>query len=79
MQDEFAPRVVLPAAERLVACRSGRGDVDGITRPVSANFYLATLDQVTREDQMFRIKKREWCMACLSESATRAQPMRKRV
>jgi hypothetical protein len=23
---------------------------------------------------MFRIKKREWCMACISESATPAQP-----
>ena len=23
--------------------------------------------------EMFRMKKREWCMACLSESATRPQ------
>jgi hypothetical protein len=54
-----------------VACRSGLRD--SVARPVSAN--SSQLSTSSREKiKMCRIKKREWCMACLSESATRAQP-----
>ena len=52
-----------------MACRSGRR----IARPVSANSHLATLDISREKLNMSRIKKHEWCAACLSEAATRPQ------
>ena len=54
-----------------MACRPGLR----IARPVSANSHLTTLDSSRDKiNKMSRIKKHEWCTACLSESATRPQP-----
>jgi hypothetical protein len=71
MQDEFAPRDNNPSSGAFGGLPVGSWG--GVARPVSANSYLAN-SRPQEKIEMFSIKKRKWCMACLSESATPAQP-----
>ena len=50
------------------------GPRDSVAWPVSANAASQRSTSSREKIKMHRIKKREWCMACLSESATRPQP-----